>query len=415
MGLIRKIWKFLFDNFMWLYIIMGLLSFVGIYAMTFQILMLISVIYGLLLISRFRINHFMDVFLFIYLLYILINSLAIDYPNHFNLWYRDVIFSLLPITCYFIAKNTSYDLERLLSKMTIPITIAMLLGLYFYFDNPQWYSALKFAQLNDYYGYSERGYIPDYMMREAFRLSSIWVTPYVIGYANAVFIVFLVVRLLFKPLSKKERRISTFLFILSVVVMILAGFKATLLSFFLFVGWSYIKSKRSKQKTLFLVLGIALLVILVYFFTTDSDYGYYFVERFKYAATEEGLTTRLEHTRGGVDLWTFWGNGFGHYGISAKSFGAVTIQDSQYQKTLAELGIFGFTFFILLLVGALVNSFRKKELILEFGIILFYIISFIGSSSISAETTFSFVFWYAMGSISKKSNALTIKNDSYTF
>lgn len=388
---------------------MGLLSFVGIYAMTFQLLMLVSVVYGILLISRFRINSFLDVFLLAYLFYIFINSLVIDYPNHFNLWYRDVIFSLLPITCYFIAKNTSYDLERLLSKMAIPITIAMLLGVYFYFDNPTWYSALKYAHLNDYYGYTEGGYIPEYMMREAFRLSSIWVTPYVIGYANAAFIVLLVVRLLFKPLSTKERRISTFLFVLSVAVLILAGFKAALLSFVLFVGWVFYKSKRSKQKTLFLILGVALLFILVYFFTTDSDYGNYFVERFKDATSEEGLSSRLERTGGGIDLWTFLGNGFGHYGISAKDFGLVTIQDSQYQKTLAELGVFGFAIFIILLLGALVSSFRKKELILEFGIVLFYAISFIGSSSISAETTFSFVFWYAMGSISKKTIVLTIK------
>ena len=414
MGLIRRIWEFLFDNSMWLYIIMGLLSFVGIYAMTFQLLMLISFIYSLLLLSRFKINNYLDIVLFSYLFCVLINSLAVDYPNHFNLWYRDVIFSLLPISCYFIAKNSSYDLERLLSKMTIPITIAMLLGVYFYFDNPPWYSALKYAQLNDHYGYTE-GYVPDYMMREAFRLSSIWVTPYVIGYANASFIVFLIVRLLFKPLSTKERRISTALFVLSVVVMILAGFKAALLSFVLFVIWSFIKSKKSKQKTLFFVLGIALLVLFVFILTNDSDYGNYFVERFKDATSEEGLSSRLEHTGGGIDLWTFWGNGFGHYGISAKTFGSVTIQDSQYQKTLAELGVFGFTIFIILLLGALLNSVRKKELILEFGVILFYTISFIGSSSISAETTFSFVFWYAMGSVSKKTIVRAIKNDSYTF
>lgn len=387
---------------------MGLLSFVGIYAMTFQLLMLISVIYCIVLLPRLRKISVLDVILFVYLFYISFNSLVIDYPNHFSLWYRDAVFSLFPITCYFIAKTTDYDLEQLLSKMTIPITIAMVLGVFFYFDNPTWYSAIKYAQLNENYGYTE-GYVPEYMLREAFRLSSVWVTPYVIGYANAIFLTYLIVTLLFKTQSKKERRINMSLFVLSFIVMILAGFKAVLLFFILFVGWSFLKSKSSKQKTIFIVVGVVILCALIYVFTTDSEYGTYFVERFKDATSEEGLSSRLEHTGGGVDLWTLFGNGFGRYGISAKEFGSFALQDSQYQKTLAELGLLGFAIFAFMLMCGLLKSFSKKNLMLEFGIVLFYAVSFIGSSSISAETTFSFVFWYAMGSISKKSKPMVTR------
>ena len=82
--------------------------------------------------------------------------------------------------------------------------------------------------------------------------------------------------------------------------------------------------------------------------------------------------------------------------------GGFALQDCQYQKTLAELGIFGFSIFALMLLIALVQSFWNRRLVLEFGIILFYTISFIGSSSISAESTFPFVFWYVMGRISRK-------------
>lgn len=63
------------------------------------------------------------------------------------------------------------------------MVIVMIIGIVLYIENPPWYSALKYAQLLDSYGYTEAT-VPDRMLREAFRLSSIWNTAYVIGYAN---------------------------------------------------------------------------------------------------------------------------------------------------------------------------------------------------------------------------------------
>lgn len=90
MTLFRKIWDFLFSNFMWLYIIMGLLSWVGIYPMTFQLLMFVGFLYSVTLFPKFRMRSILDLSVVIYLFYILMNSILIDYPHHFELFRNEI-------------------------------------------------------------------------------------------------------------------------------------------------------------------------------------------------------------------------------------------------------------------------------------------------------------------------------------
>ena len=279
------------------------------------------------------------------------------------------------------------------------MAIVMVIGIILYIQNPAWYSAIKYAQLLDSYSYTEAS-VPEIMLREAFRLSSIWKTSYVIGYANGTFILYLLFQLIFGEMTKKKRRYYYFLFVLSFVVLILAGFKSMMLAFVVSVFASiFLIKDRRKKKHLFWV-SIFITVLAVVFITADSGYSEFFVQRFKDATSEEGLAYRLEHTGHGVEFDSFFGAGFAHYSMAAKSLGKWFIQDSEYQKILAELGILGFSIFVMLLLSALAISLKRKALF-EMCIIITYMISFIGSSSISAETTFPFFFWFAVGSVSR--------------
>ena len=163
-----------------------------------------------------------------------------------------------------------------------------------------------------------------------------------------------------------------------------------------------IKDKRKKAKILFGAVAIVVIVALV-MVSLNSDYYQFFIQRFQDAVSEDGMSYRLEHTAGGIALDSFFGAGYGHYGMAAKSYNGWFIQDSQYQKTLAELGVFGFALFIVMLLSAGFSAFKKNS-VLELCILSTYMISFIGSSSISAETTFPFIFWYVLGCISRKNN-----------
>lgn len=403
MSLIRKIWEFLFGNFMWLYIIMGVCSWIGIYPMTFQLLMSVSFIYSVTLISKVRQSSLLDFCVISYVLYIFLNAITIDYPNRFEMWRAELFYSLFPISFYFISKASDEGIEPYLKKMIVPMTIVMIIGIVLYFNSPQWYTALKYEQLFDHYGYKE-GAVPERMLREAFRLSSIWSTPYVIGYANGFFILFLLTQLVLGNLAGKEKRKYIFLFVLSFVILILAGFKSLLVAFFVSL-FLIISKTRSGSAKVRLLGGVSLILIITAFvsISIDAEFFDFFVQRMKDTMTEEGITTRLEHTSGGIQLNTIFGAGFGHYGMGAKSVNGWVIQDSQYQRVLAELGIVGFTLFLFMLLVATISSFKRKS-ILEMCILVTYIVSFIGSSSISGETTFPFIFWYALGCISRKSS-----------
>ncbi len=403
MGIVYKIWDFLFSNFMWLYIIMGLLSWVGIYPMTFQILMLAGVMCGIVVFPRYRISNFLDVTVIIFILYVFLNAIASDYLHKDVLLRNELMFSAFPVTFYFIAKSTGEGIEKYLQKMILPMMIVMVIGIVLYVISPPWYSALKYAQLLDSYGYTEAT-VPERMEREAFRLSSIWKTAYVIGYANGTFILFILDRLVNGNLVKKEKRLYFVLFGLSLVILILAGFKSMMLAFAVSL-LIYIALIKDKKKRANLLLGSSAIIVMaaLLMININSEYYDFFVQRFKDAVSEEGMMYRFEHTGGGIELDTLFGAGYGHYGMAAKSFNGWFIQDSQYQKNLAELGMFGLTFFIIMLLAAVVSALKRSS-ILELTILVTYMISFIGSSSISAETTFPFIFWYVLGCISRKNN-----------
>ena len=125
MDLLRKIWEFLFRNVMWLYIIMGLFSWVGIYPMTFQLLMFVSFLFSVTLVPKYRMSNVLDFFVVIFIIYIFISSIVFDYPDHLYLWQNDLFFTILPMSFYFIAKTTNYQLESFVEKMAMPMQVCL--------------------------------------------------------------------------------------------------------------------------------------------------------------------------------------------------------------------------------------------------------------------------------------------------
>ena len=193
------------------------------------------------------------------------------------------------------------------------------------------------------------------------------------------------------------------LLILSTAVILLTQFRATIYSLVLILGYIMFFAKNKIKISYIIVTMAACFIAISIFFNENTATGQYFRERMAKGLDKEHLDERLEHTGGGINLETIEGQGFGRYGGTARQYGGWAIQDSEYQKVVAELGYIGITVFIALIISGLLMSFRKRNLQLEFTITLFFAIAFIGSSCISAETTFPFIFWYALGRISLKS------------
>ena len=411
---IEKIWHFLFSNFMWLYIIMGICTcFLGIYPMTFQLLMLATTLLFIQKIGKFSSKNLLDVFVTLFLFWVLANSLIIDYPHKLRLFYSAFMTNVLPMLFYYIAKTVNYDIEYILRKATVPLVIAMVLGLIFYYTTPGWYVAIKMKQINNFYdGTSEE------VLMSVFRLSSIWTTPYVIGYAALYFANYTLYNIFSKNYNSKIRRKFFLLFMLTACVILLTQFRATIYSLVLTLVYLMFFAKNKFKVSYIIITLIASFITIFVLFNENTTSGQYFRNRMAQGVDSEHLDERLEHTGGGIDLNTIEGQGFGRYGGTARQYGNWAIQDSEYQKVAAELGYIGLTIFIGIIAAGLLMSFRKKHLQLEFTIILFFSAAFVGSSCISAETTFPFIFWYVLGRISLKNNNKYNKlliNDSITY
>lgn len=405
---LRKIWNFLFSNYMWLYLIYGVCTvFLGLNPMTFQLLMGVSFLFLLSILRKVKIQNGLDLSVVFFLLWIFLNSITIDYSNHFDLWIDAFVMHICPICFFFLAKSVDCDIEVIIKKAIIPMIIAMVCGLLFYYIEPGWYTALKMRQL---LARSADGKILDEQLIEYFRLSSFWATPYVIGYASMVFADYNL-HMIFSNNSKnakKQNRLYFMLLILSVVVMLLTQFRATIYMLVLTIFYLLFLGKNKIKLSYIFVIVCSGGLMLSTLLDKSTETGAHFRERMLYGLDRENVESRLEVTGGGVDLMTIAGNGYGRYGSSAKSLNnEFPMVDSEYQRVLAELGIIGFLLLMGVVVSGLVMSFRKKRLQLEFIIVLFYSGASLTSSCLSVMTTLPFIFWYALGRISLKSRKCT--------
>ena len=398
--IVKNIWFLLFSNYMWLYLIMGIGSTLfGMYIMTFQLLMVVSFFFFLCILIRYRVNNILDLFVIIYVLWIIINSIAIDYENHWKLWYTAFIFELIPLCFYFIGKTVNFDIDLLLEKATLPMIIAMVGGLLFYYFEPAWYTAVKMKGIE---ARADGGVVTSSLVNEMYRLSSFWVTPYVIGYATLYYANFNLCRLFSEKSSNKKKVKYIMLSLLCVVTIFFTQFRTIIFSLPLIIVYLMFFAK-NKFRILHIVVILLFLFIFNFVYNSDSERISYFRDKIKGTAQVEQVENRLEYTGGGLKYDLIWGNGFGRYGASATRLNNEwRIIDTQYIKVLAELGGIGLIIFLGIVLSGLLMAFGKNKMQLEFTLLLFFAIAFIGSSCISVFITFPFIFWYALGGISRK-------------
>ena len=394
---------------MWLYIVIGIFTTIlGLDSILFKLFMLISFVTSLIKFSNIKLTNTIDFFVFLFLLWILFNSVTIDYPNHMKLWIQALVANIFPISFYFLAKSTNHNIEEILEKATIPMLIAMICGLIFYYTEPGWYTAVKMRQI---LSRTENGAVSDVQLIEYFRLSSFWVTPYVIGYATMLFADFNINKLFSKSINKKDTRKHFVMLALCIIIIVLTQFRATIYAFILTTVYLMFFAK-NKIKLSYIIAVVSLgIFILSFVMDENSETGAYFRERMMKGVEQEELESRFEIVTGGISITSITGNGYGRFGANAPTInGEWAFLDSEYLKVLAELGIIGFIPFVGLITSGLLKTFRKKKFQLEFIILAFYAMAFMGSSCLSVSTTFPFIFWYTLGRVSLISSSSYRRN-----
>jgi len=358
--------------------------------------------YGAIQFTRIKRINALDGIVLIYFTYAIVNAVLIDYPNHFHFLVQAFIFQVCPLMCYFIARNNELDMDYILKKMLVPLTIVMVIGVYCHLAQPAWYSALRWASVYDKYG---TGYVADYSVIEQMRLTSIFNSSYYVAFSTFFFSVYLLYSLNFNYLKTREKLLYAALLVLCVVVMIFANHRTTLLGFMIAYLFCFVRGKNKTMRGYLLIGAGIIAVIFITIMFSSEEYAGYITMRFQSVSTQAGIEERLEHTGGEQNLLSLFGDGYGHHSLRAREYGSWALIDSQYQKELGELGIVGFSFFIImLLITALKAVDKRNNAGLELCIFLFFVEAFIGASALAVDSEYSFIFWYALGKISQKSS-----------
>ena len=390
---------------MWLYVIHAIIHLAGSYAFIISIFMLLCFVFGCLGLFQIKRTNSLDVMVIVFLMMIALNTIAIDYPNHLNFLIFAFVFQICPLMCYFTARTNNVELELVLNKMLVPITIIMVLGIYFHLAQPEWYTAIKWAVMYDRYG---TNYITDNQVIEHMRLTSIFNSSYYVAYATFFFSSYLLYALTFRTLSFNQKLLYVGLLVLCVFVLIFANHRSTILGFVVTYLFCFVKG-RNKQMRRYMLLGagvIAIIAIVIIF--SSEEYTNYILMRFQGVSTKEGFQERFDHTGGEQDLLTMFGHGFGRFSIRAREYGGWSLIDSQYQNILGELGFVGITIFILILLIASIKAINNLKVVgLEFCVFLFFVVAFLGASALTIDSEYSFIFWYTLGKISQKSSFRT--------
>lgn len=371
-----------------------LLEFINIDLYLFQLMLVLCAIYGAYNISKLKKPILLDCAVILYIIYIIINTLGISYTNHWQYVYRATIIQFFPIFCYFIGRQRIISLEYVLSNMKYPIIIAMVAGIYLFFTHPSWYVEMKSAQLN---GSNNENFV-----LEIYRLSSFWGHPYYIAYATLLFTIYMIFRI-----NKKENNISDyFILFICCIVLLLAQMRVTIVG--ALFAYFYINKSKINFSTIVGVGIFSFFVVVVMINVLDIENTAYIIEHFQVLLDSSSYSDRFQHTSGGITDYSFFGDGFGRYDLTARFFDKFAIVDNEFQNHLAELGYIGLSFLLFILVYTTYMALCvRKACILETSVFLFYLMSLIGASVLSNETQYNYVMWYTIGLIcSNRSNGV---------
>ena len=371
-----------------------ILSLFGISFNLFRVFQISGVLIAFYYLLKIKKNGF-DLLIMLYLTYILVNMIMIDYNYHGEMSYYAFIAQIIPVFFYYIGRgNVSLSMQEVIKRMKWPILISIVCGLFFFVQPPNWYMQMKLDQTNEVTN--------DYSMLEIFRLSSFWGHPYQVGYATLLYFSYLMYDSIKNGIGKEKKGIRIASMLLCIICLILAQLRVTIAVALLLLFYFIFLEKRDNKVSLFLSIFFAVIIVIgisLYFINSNSDLSNYIYEHTAMIFNQEDYTNRFEHTAGGITNYSLFGDGFGRYGFLAREHNGWALVDHEFQRHLAELGYVGCGFLIIILSLTFRYCFLNKDLALETGVFLFFVISMIGASVLSNEHQYNFIFWFCIGRI----------------
>lgn len=371
-----------------------------------------------------------DLLVFLYLAYILFSIIIADYSNQWEYIYRALVTQVPYIFFYFIGRASGLSFKEVLKNMKWPILFCLVCGLYFFFNEPTWYSEMKQAQIKEY--------ATELNIMEVYRLSGFWGHPYVLAYASFLYTLYLLDEYFTSSnleeednycytdldtdiyeendtveiveITQQEKTNSNIMkkvfivlqLILIGIVILLAQLRIVLLMFVCaIIYYIFKKSSMSMSAKITVFCSATILMFALLYFAQsilpDSNIEY-ITNHIGQLFEENSTTERLNYTSGGTKIEDpIFGNGFARYNIVAREHNIFALIDSEYQKHYYETGCIGVGFMFLLFASFAVYLLKQPKHEMEKMYLLFIMLASIGASVLSNSTQYAYIFWFAMG------------------
>lgn len=386
-----KLASYVLSSFFLLILLLRLFDFVNIDLHISQIMSVIFLLSGICCARRIKTIEF-DFLIYVYIVYMLLNGVLIDYKYHGEFLYRALLSHVFPIMCYFIGRYSNIDISLYLRKMKWPILFAMVCGIAFYYVHPSWYVVMKESQIGEYAN--------EMSISGVYRLSSFWGHPYIIGYATLLYSFFVT----FRIIQGFDKKINLYFYLvvlfICIVVLMLAQLRVTIIVYLLSLIYMLLFAKRESfsKKTKKIILVFSCFAFFAFLFVQfASDSLDYINDHMLNLTEDDSMSDRFEHTAGGVNSYSLFGDGLGRYGYPAREHGMWAIVDHEFQCHVAELGYFGVSILCCIIFFTTIKCVKRIHLVVENSILIFFFIAMLGASVLSNSHQYNYIFWYTLG------------------
>lgn len=308
-------------------------------------------------------------------------------------YWGDLTNQSFPIVFFYIAYSNRGIKEIFYKKTIYAISIALIVGLYYYFMNPQVY--LDFMVRT-----SDSTYIGKVGTIQ--RFNSLFGSTFT-GTLSVYLIILSIYYFYYNNYFGKRSYLLMFIYLLGLVSAQLTSQRSAMVMSLVVIIAFYIigiaKNKKIELKFNFFNL-ILLFTIIFIFISLFKDYFDIIFERLE--SLENGYGDRdsqwKENFKHHSNL--LFGSGLGSVGHKAIGFVKYPIYDGALFKYISELGIFGFIIFLLIIIRSALYKLAYIDILWrEYMIILVCILQSTASNTLAAQVILP-LFWFSIGIIS---------------
>lgn len=349
--------------------------------------------------------------LIVYIIYNILSVFAFQLADvDFDAYLYDLQSFLLPMLAFFLGANNKDVSFRFYDSLLHGVLFCLIVGLFFYFLLPSWYS-LKLIEIHNSTGYLEEistiGDTSGFLQYA--RFSSFIGDSYVIQYLGISAASYLFFRI--NKVYSINVKLNFFYFfsVLIIIISIILSLQRSawaylviIILFYLLIGLNHKYSLQWKYAIIFLVL-ISLITSIVSF---SSDRSGQILSQLTDRLSDFSFSKALSGRSGQYNsLWSNWnhyifGHGMGSGGAIARISGKPGASDAGYMKILYENGMVGSSIFLMIVVSTILRMLKyRRYYYIEIHIVLFFLVAMIGSNSLCISFFYSIPFWFAIGRI----------------